>query len=146
MLYREIMAVCSQIHTEQINTAVLAERRILWILKLSVHIVTTGLQRSTMFPNTSKLLHTPVPCTAITPLDSRRSADKENGNKLQINFTLFNECEDKWKELERRWRRCFALLSRRWSVHYSCISQWNMWPSVLLSARHHAEVIWNIHS
>ena len=28
MLYREIMAVCSQIHTKRINTAVWAERRI----------------------------------------------------------------------------------------------------------------------
>jgi len=28
MLYREIMAVCSQIHTKHINTAVWAERRI----------------------------------------------------------------------------------------------------------------------
>jgi hypothetical protein len=27
MLYREIIAVCSQIHTEHINTAVWAERR-----------------------------------------------------------------------------------------------------------------------
>ena len=28
MLYREIMAVCSQIHTKHINTALWAERRI----------------------------------------------------------------------------------------------------------------------
>ena len=28
MLYREIMAVCSEIHTEHINTAVWAERRV----------------------------------------------------------------------------------------------------------------------
>jgi len=28
MLYTEIIAVCSQIHTKHINTAVLAERRI----------------------------------------------------------------------------------------------------------------------
>ena len=28
MLYREIMAVCSEIHTQHINTAVWAERRI----------------------------------------------------------------------------------------------------------------------
>ena len=30
MLYREIIAVCSQIHTKHINTAVWAERRILY--------------------------------------------------------------------------------------------------------------------
>ena len=41
MLYREIMAVCSEIHTKHINTAVWAERRILHV-KMVVHIVTTG--------------------------------------------------------------------------------------------------------
>ena len=30
MLYREIIAVCSQIHTKHINTAVWAERRIIY--------------------------------------------------------------------------------------------------------------------
>ena len=42
MLYREIMAVCSEIHTKQINTTVWAERRIVND-KLAVYIVTTGL-------------------------------------------------------------------------------------------------------
>ena len=42
MLYREIIAVCSQIHTKHINTAVWAERRIVNV-KLVVHIVTAGL-------------------------------------------------------------------------------------------------------
>jgi hypothetical protein len=40
MLYREITAVCSQIHTKHINTAVWAERRIVNV-KLVVHKVTT---------------------------------------------------------------------------------------------------------
>ena len=40
MLYREIIAVCSEIHTKQINTAVWAERRVVNV-KLVVHIVTT---------------------------------------------------------------------------------------------------------
>ena len=40
MLYREIIAVCSQIHTKHINTAVWEERRIVNV-KLAVHIVTT---------------------------------------------------------------------------------------------------------
>jgi hypothetical protein len=44
MLYREIIAVCSAIHTKHINTAVWVERRIVNV-KLVVHIVTTGLQR-----------------------------------------------------------------------------------------------------
>ena len=40
MLYREIMAVCSEIHTKHINTPVWAERGIVNV-KLVVHIVTT---------------------------------------------------------------------------------------------------------
>jgi len=35
MLYREKIAVCSQIHTKHINTAVWAERRIVYV-KLAV--------------------------------------------------------------------------------------------------------------
>ena len=42
MLYREMIAVCSEIHTKHINTAVWAERRIVEC-KLVVRIVTTGL-------------------------------------------------------------------------------------------------------
>jgi hypothetical protein len=42
MLYREIIAVCSQIHTKHINT--LCGQNVEMInLKLMVHIVTTGL-------------------------------------------------------------------------------------------------------
>jgi len=44
MLYREIMAVCSQIHTKHINT-VCGQNVELLNVKLAVHIVTTGLQR-----------------------------------------------------------------------------------------------------
>ena len=42
MLYREIMAVCSQIHTKHINT-VCGQNVELLNVKLAVHIVTTGL-------------------------------------------------------------------------------------------------------
>jgi hypothetical protein len=42
MLYREIIAVCSEIHTKHINTAVWDERIV--NVKLVVHIVTTELQ------------------------------------------------------------------------------------------------------
>ena len=42
MLYREIMAVCSQIHTKHINT-VCGQNVELLNFKLAVHIVTTGL-------------------------------------------------------------------------------------------------------
>jgi len=42
MLYREIIAVCSQIHTKHIN--ILCGQNVeLLIVKLVVHIVTTGL-------------------------------------------------------------------------------------------------------
>ena len=44
MLYREIMAVCSEIHTKHINK--LCEQNVeLLKVKLVVRIVTTGLQR-----------------------------------------------------------------------------------------------------
>ena len=44
MLYREIIAVCSQIHTKHINT--LCEQKVeLLNVKLVVHIVTTELYR-----------------------------------------------------------------------------------------------------
>jgi len=42
MLYREIMVVCSQIHTKQINTLCRQNVELLNV-KLVVHIVTTGL-------------------------------------------------------------------------------------------------------
>jgi len=43
MLYMEIIAVCSQIHTMHINT-VCGQNIQLLNVKLVVHIVTTGLQ------------------------------------------------------------------------------------------------------
>ena len=43
MLYREIIAVCSQIHTKHINTLCGQNVQPLNV-KLAVHIVTTGLQ------------------------------------------------------------------------------------------------------
>ena len=42
MLYREIIAVCSQIHTKTINT-LCGQKVELFIVKLAVHIVTNGL-------------------------------------------------------------------------------------------------------
>jgi len=42
MLYREIIAVCSEIHTKPINT-VCGQRVQLLNVKLVVHIVTAGL-------------------------------------------------------------------------------------------------------
>ena len=44
MLYREIMAVCSEIHTKHINT-LCGQNVELVNVKLVVHIVTTGLYR-----------------------------------------------------------------------------------------------------
>ena len=42
MLYREIITVCSQIHTKHINTMCVQKVELLNV-KLVVHIVTTGL-------------------------------------------------------------------------------------------------------
>jgi len=44
MLYRELIAVCSQIHTKHINTLCGLNVEFLNV-KLAVHIVTTGLKR-----------------------------------------------------------------------------------------------------
>jgi len=44
MLYREIMAVCCQIHTKHMNT-LCGQNVELLNVKLAVRIVTTGLQR-----------------------------------------------------------------------------------------------------
>ena len=44
MLYREIMAVCSEIHTKHINTSTLCGQNVeLLNVKLAVNIVTIGL-------------------------------------------------------------------------------------------------------
>ena len=43
MLYREIMAVCSEIHTKHIST-LCGQNVELWNVKLVVYRVTTGLQ------------------------------------------------------------------------------------------------------
>ena len=50
MLYREIIAVCSQIHTKHINT-LCGQNVELLNVKPAVHIVTTGLLRcSILYP------------------------------------------------------------------------------------------------
>jgi len=55
MLYREIMAVCSQIHTEHINT--LCGQNVEFLnVKLAVHIVTTGSYTANHFPQFFKLV------------------------------------------------------------------------------------------
>jgi len=51
MLYREIMAVCSQIHTKHINTLCGHNVELLNV-KLVVHIVTTGMYRLNTAVNT----------------------------------------------------------------------------------------------
>jgi len=43
MVYREIIAVCSQIHTKHTNTLCGQNVELLKV-KLAVHIITTGLQ------------------------------------------------------------------------------------------------------
>ena len=65
MLHREIMAVCSEIHTKHINT-LCGQNVELLNVKLAVHIVTTGLQSSKLYITYSFALllsadHTPMP-------------------------------------------------------------------------------------
>ena len=48
MLYREIIAVCSQIHTKHINT-LCGQNVELLNVKVVVHIVTTGLRRGYVY-------------------------------------------------------------------------------------------------
>jgi len=55
MLYREIIAVCSQIYTKHINTLCEQNAELLNV-KLVVHIVTTGLQRFKSVIKTSQLV------------------------------------------------------------------------------------------
>ena len=55
MLYREIMAVCSVIHTKHINT-VCGQNVELLNVKLVVHIVTTELQRVKSLIKTNQLI------------------------------------------------------------------------------------------
>ena len=49
MLYSEIIAVCSQIHTKHINT-LCGQSEELWNVKLVIHIVTTGSLRLNIMP------------------------------------------------------------------------------------------------
>ena len=55
MLYREIIAVFSQIHTKYINT-LCGQNVELLNVKLAVHIMTTGLQRVKSAIKTSQLM------------------------------------------------------------------------------------------
>ena len=55
MLYREIIAVCSEIHTKHINT-LCGQNVELLNVKLAVHIVTTGLWRVKSVIKTSQLM------------------------------------------------------------------------------------------
>jgi hypothetical protein len=48
MLYREIIAVCTLIHTKHLNT-LCGQNGELLDVKLSVHIVTTGLQMGLIY-------------------------------------------------------------------------------------------------
>ena len=55
MIYREIIAVCSEIHPKHIN-ALCGQNVELLNVKLVVHIVTTGLWRDTSLIKTSQLM------------------------------------------------------------------------------------------
>ena len=55
MVYREIIAVCSQIHTKHTNT-LCGQNVELLNVKLAVHVVTTGLGRVKSVIKTSQLM------------------------------------------------------------------------------------------
>ena len=59
MLYREIIAVCSQIHTKHINTLCGQDVELLNV-KLAVHKVTTGLYWVNLYPTAYKYLIFPA--------------------------------------------------------------------------------------
>ena len=56
MLYREIIAVCSQIHTKHINTAVWAERKFLFKPELKTQSVPRSKHTASLFIKTSQLM------------------------------------------------------------------------------------------
>ena len=60
MLYREIIAVCSQIHTKHINT-LRGQNVELLNVKLAVHIVTNGFYMSKILPSTSQYIYIYIP-------------------------------------------------------------------------------------
>jgi len=60
MLYREIIAVCSQIHTKHINT-VCGQSVELLNVKPAVHILTTGIYKG--FNNTFNMKHIDIQIT-----------------------------------------------------------------------------------
>jgi len=68
MLYREIIAVCSEIHTEHINT-LRGQNVELLNVKLAVHIVTAGL-----FSKESILATSVTQCTCISIDRSHRAS------------------------------------------------------------------------
>ena len=82
MLYREVIAVCSQIHTKHINT-VCGQNVELLNVKLAVHIVTTMLWSfsyfaNIMFPTLSNLHTSPYTLHIIHPAMFPRSAAAVN--------------------------------------------------------------------
>ena len=61
MLYREIIAVCSQVYTKHINT-LCGQNVELLNVKLAVHIVTTGFKGLNLSMKTSQLTETSYGC------------------------------------------------------------------------------------
>ena len=77
MLYREIIAVCSQIHTKHINT-LCGQNVELLNVKLVVHIVTTGRQRDdTERPHTTAEDRRYIAVRTDTTQQSRETPDKK---------------------------------------------------------------------
>jgi hypothetical protein len=66
MLYSEIIAVCSQIHTKHVNT-LCGQNVELWNGKLAVHIVTSETVNNTSRSSLSSLCHT-LQSTRVLPM------------------------------------------------------------------------------
>ena len=106
MLYREIMAVCSQIHTKHINT-LCGQNAELLNVKLAVHIVTSGLlmvnalvdtiPTSIFSDNSFAVKYQSCPCCLSTPPHSTNSSLR---------------AADRWSTL-CRWCNCTASLQVR---------------------------------
>jgi hypothetical protein len=82
MLYREIIAVCSQIHTKHINT-LCGQNVELLNVKLAVHILTTGLK---LLPARSS--HKPITHCITSPLAAYEGAPATGRSDNPLNTAV----------------------------------------------------------
>jgi hypothetical protein len=87
MVYREIIAVCSQIHTKHINT--LCGQNVEFVnVKLVVRIVTTGLYRVNLAPDripVNTVAYQQVPCKMGILLTTWQAITRTTGSGILPN-------------------------------------------------------------